>query len=504
MTLSLDHLKILEDRTISDEWAIRLGVYTGRLVSTGSERKEVVEDQGGNILCFPYYKNGNLVGTKYRTKDKRMWQSEGGCNVFYNHDAIARSINENAPLVITEGEFDCLAVLTSGYHWAVSIPSGSLPGKDSNGSRIKVPDGTQDIIPDEDRKFSFLWGDDFESLLRVKRIVLALDNDDNGLRMRDEMARRLGKERCYFIDWGNPVNQGPKDFNDVLGKYGPEAVLDLIDAAKPYPVNGVYKPSEIPAGPPIDPISTGFKSLDDNLKIFAPSFMVVTGRAGHGKSAWTTQMVTYLARNNGWKTAIASFEMAHDYVLRTISCVYHDKAHFVFKNNERMKARSDQFIEDHFVFITPNPDSEAIHDIEWLLDKARVAVVRHGIKVLLIDPWNEIEHQHNYKESTTEYTNRAIMLLKRFARDYGVLVIVVAHPTKSGASKDASEMSLYDISDSAAFQNKADFGVVVSRKSPAEAMLSEIFVTKVRYQPDTGKLGSVVLTFDSIAYIFNQ
>ena len=58
------------------------------------------------------------------------------------------------------------------------------------------------------------------------------------------------------------------------------------------------------------------------------------------------------------------------------------------------------------------------------------AVVRHGIKVLVIDPWNEVEHFRPKNESETQYVNRALRQIRRFTlRNQGVATIV-AHPTK--------------------------------------------------------------------------
>ena len=504
--ISQNHFQLLGDRGLSEEHALQLGIYSARRVVTGGDLKILPDERDGNILVFPYIKNGEVVNEKFRAvRDgkKIMWQTEGGEKCFYNADVIRDNVltTDGGPaLVITEGELDCLAVISAGHHWCVSIPGGSLEGRDKRGNLIKVPQDANDIIPEEDTAFAFIFGDNWDLIEPVRKIVIATDNDPNGIRMRQELARRLGRERCYFIDWPWEMGEGPKDLNDVLKDHGSAEVIRLINGAKPFPIDGVYKASEIPAGPPIEPVSTGFPILDQNLKVFAPSFMVVTGRAGHGKSTWTTQLVTNLARQQGWKTAIASFEMVHDYVLQSISCIYHQSS--PMQMTHRMKQESDQFIDDNFVFITPNPDSDAIHDVDWLLTKARQAVVRHGVKVLLIDPWNEIEHSHTKGESTTEYTNRAIMKIKRFARDYGVLVIVVAHPTKSGAMKDAEEMSLYDISDSAAFQNKADFGVVVARTGDPLDNQTTIYVTKVRYMPDTGEWGSVNMRFDRYCKMF--
>ena len=146
-----------------------------------------------------------------------------------------------------------------------------------------------------------------------------------------------------------------------------------------------------------------------------------------------------------------------------------------------------------------------MHDVGWLLERAEVAVIRHSAKAILIDPWNEIEHSRSAHETTTEYTNRAIREIKDFARRFDVLVIIVAHPTKGATQKSPEEVTLYDIADSAAFQNKADLGVVVARLGdPAVDTLTGVFVKKVRYQPVTGSIGSIEIDIDTTAGLFSQ
>ena len=498
--ISRKHIEFLTSRSIILRTATNMGLYSAARQFNGEDNTGYVADDNGDVLVFPFFRNGKVVNEKYRLPGKQFRQMVGGEQCLYNVDILkAEDLKTGRhPLVIVEGEMDALSCIEAGYKYVVSLPAGAAQPRKENGRIIPVPDGTADINPNEDKKFEWVYSA-IEDLMAIKRIVIATDNDEPGRHTAQELVRRLGIARCSFVDWFD----GCKDMNDVLMQHGQDKVIASIIDAKPYPIDGVYKPSEIPTGPEIVPVSTGFPMLDPLVKVFTPSFMVVTGRAGHGKSTFTTQMATYLAMQQGWKCAIASFEMVDHYVLRHIASVYHDKAHYTFSQN--MTRESDAFIEKHFVFIKPNPDSEAAHDVDWLLTKAADAVVRHGIRVLIVDPWNEIEHSQDRKESTTEYTNRAIMKIKRFARDFGVLVIVVAHPTKSGAAKATTEMSLYDISDSAAFQNKADFGLVIGRSGEdLNDMQSTICVTKVRYQPDTGSVGKIDMRFDRAAYIFDR
>jgi twinkle protein len=115
--------------------------------------------------------------------------------------------------------------------------------------------------------------------------------------------------------------------------------------------------------------------------------------------------------------------------------------------------------------------------------------------MLLIDPWNEIEHARKPGESTTEYIGKSIRQIKRFARQYEVAVIVIAHPVKDINEKGRVRVpNLYDIEGSAAWANKADHGICVHRPDPYRDETS-IFVQKVRFE-ETGEKGEIKMAFD--------
>jgi twinkle protein len=94
----------------------------------------------------------------------------------------------------------------------------------------------------------------------------------------------------------------------------------------------------------------------------------------------------------------------------------------------------------------------------------------------------------------TDYIARSIRALKRFARQYGLVVIVVAHPTKDvGRDGKARPVTLYDVEGSAHWFNKCDHGVVITRVP--DTHVTEVYVAKVRLQ-ETGEIGTVKLRFD--------
>lgn len=475
MTINPKAIEFFDARAIDPEIVVRAGIYTGRRERRGDE-SEVIPDGGGDVLVFPYLENGIEVNAKYRTKSradgsKVFWQKRNGKKTFFNADILDDPAlrDGSQALVIVEGEPDCLAVQTAGYPFVVSVPDGAPNHKDERGRLLPaVSDTAADIVPEEDAKYAYVFNN-WDRLKPIKRVVLFTDGDGQGMRLRDELARRLGRVRCSFVTYPDLKEKKP-DANEVLIQCGASAVIDMIAKASPFPLKGIYHLSNFPEfeRPPV--YSTGWGRLDmpttpgmAGLMLAPGFFMVVLGRPGSGKSTWTLQLVFNLARIHNWNIGLASFEVLPVPYVRDIL-----RTHFLgkpFRDWDRPdRVRADQFIERKFTFFhidARNDESE--QSLEWLLEKAADAVVRDGINVLLIDPWNELEHVRRREETETQYTARAIRSLKKFAMAYDVLVIVVVHPTKSGGTGKQSEMSLYEADGSAHWVNKPDVGLVIER-----------------------------------------
>lgn len=494
MTISAKHLEWLESRHISVELATSMGIYSGKRGSTGVEA-----DPDGSILVFPYLEGGEEKNAKYRAPGKRFWQKAGGKKLLWNRDVLDDPSLQDGThsLVITEGEMDALAVISAGYPFVVSVPDGAPPARDAQGRLIEVPENTYGLDPDNDDKFEYILND-WEALSKIKSIIIASDADEPGVRLSKELVRRLDRVRCKFVTYP----QGCKDINEVLVAGGAKAVMDLIVSAKPFPVSGVYSFNDLPDEAPLQPVTTGWAGLDEYLSPYTPAFMVVTGFPGHGKSTWTVQLATQLALFHGWNVGLASFEMrVKPYVTDQIARTFIRKR--VDAHTPDCKLSPEAFTQRRFCFIAPDPEEDIDHDLDWLLDRMATAVIRYGMKVCIIDPWNEIDHKRQKDESITEYTGRAIRKLKVFAKRYDCLVIVVAHPDKGARHRDAEDIGLQDISDSAHWANKADIGVTIGRIGEIDISTSTgVYIKKVRYQPEAGKPGQFVLQYSRDARMF--
>src|SRR3982751_879719 len=122
MTINPKHLDWLEGRAIDPETASHFGIYSVRRGSDGA----LTPDEAGDVLAFPYFRDGREVNTKYRGPGKKFWQRKDARKGFFNADILKDPavISGKWPLVITEGEIDCLSVIQAGYPFVVSVPDG--------------------------------------------------------------------------------------------------------------------------------------------------------------------------------------------------------------------------------------------------------------------------------------------------------------------------------------------------------------------------------------------
>jgi len=439
-----------------------------------------------DCIAFPYFRNGEVVNIKFRTLDgKDYCQVKGAEKILYGLDDIV----DSKTAYIVEGEPDKLAMEEAGYLNVLSVPDGAP-------AVVKKGD------PDpRDAKFSFL-ANCAEQLDRLERIVLAGDMDAAGLALEEELARRLGRERCWRVRWPAGNDDPCKDANEVLKRHGAQVLRECVEAAEPYPIAGLHLVSEF-ADETLALYRdgrkrghrTGWATLDEHMSVVDSQLVVVTGLPNSGKSEFIDALAVNLATTYGWRVALCSFENQPPEHISKLA-EKHLGLPFWDGPSHRMSEedlrRAMAWCEDHFQMIRADDDSPTI---DWILSAAKAAVLRHGIKALVIDPYNEIEHKRPSNMSETEYVSQILGRVKRFAKNHGVVVFFVAHPTKMYAENGKVPVpSLYDISGSANWANKADLGIVVHRPNRNEP-ITEIHVKRPRSKT-FGKEGIVRLVYD--------
>lgn len=448
------HMEWIEARGIDPELASKLGLTSHR-------------DEHGFWLSVPYVERGQVVNHKYRQTTAKRHKMDGGAPLcLWNHDILldAKVQSGAQQVIITEGEWDALAAMTAGLPFVLSVP---------NGAPAQATEGPIDPENDADR-FAYLWRSR-DLLDKVGQFIIATDGDEPGRILAAELVRRLGAERCKFVEYP----EGCKDLNDVLLKHGARGLVHVVGAAKAYPVRGLYAMNDFPDPAPVTAIHIRMPGIHDMFPVVPGTFSVITGYAGQGKTSLLMVMLADLLKQ-GVNIALGSFETAVKPILQNrlraalIRCPESTLP-------AGMIAGADALIDARLRLIAQQPhDDDADMALEDVLELARIAVLRDGVKLVVLDPWNELEHKRRPDETETDYTGRAIRMLKRFARQYDVAVWLVAHPRKpdmTGGNRKAP--TLYDISGSANFANKADYGVVVHRPTKDGTMV-DVHVVKVR------------------------
>lgn len=445
-------------------------------------RNGIGYDSGRGAISYPFMRNGEVVNVKFRKLPKTFSQISGATQVFYGLDDLAgHDIG-----IITEGEMDKLACEEAGFINVISLPSGALT-----------------LGRGESKQVEFI-ANSLDHIKHIKTWILAGDTDTAGLPSQEELARLLGRDKCLRVTWPTAGDAPCKDANDTLINHGKNILRECIELAQPYPVRNIVEidPAEgdllrLYRGEAQKAYSTGWPCLDGNLKIGDDGVLsVVTGTPGSGKSEWIDALMVNLAENENWKFGICSFENP---VERHRAKLVSKRMHLPFWDGPSMRMSEKelltgaQWVRQHFCFIRFDEDSPTI---DAILEAAKGAVLRHGIRGMVIDPYNEIEHKRPAGMPETEYVSEMLSKVKRFAQNHGVHVWFVAHPAKILPDKDGKRRvpTLYDISGSANWVNKADIGIVISHDP--EPGTVEIHIRKVRHQPQQGRPGMVKLYWD--------
>lgn len=467
LELSSEHAEWLEDvRKIPCEIAAEMGVRSSN-----------------NNIAFEYQSNGVTLFRKLRTPDKRFWIEPQGAELrLWNEDCLKEPCSPGAPLIVCEGEFDACAWVTSGATHVVSVPNGAA-GRPGQG----------DIVPAEDRQFAYLWRDNklHPGIDAFRKIIIATDSDGPGLVLRDELAIRIGRPRCWYVTYP----EGCKDANDVLVKFGADALSDILADAKPIVPNRLVTFDDIPSRADQQRYTSGWAVLDKHLVLVPPELVVVTGPPGSGKSQWTLAWCANLARVHGLKGAILQFEDQPDRNredLLKYARIWHRQ------EKGRIVDRPEVWLNKMFRTVSPSESDDLDNemDLKWLQAAIEEAATRHDCKWILIDPWNEVEHVWKVNENETTYTNAALRELKRMARRFQIAIIIVTHPSKSGGQHTRIEdFSLYDVSGSNAWKNKADHGIIVFREDQT-ATRTFVKIDKSKNHRLMGRPGIVTMDFD--------
>jgi twinkle protein len=463
--LTVDALKMLKARGIDAKTAIDAGVfvtdhYFGKLQTSVP------------ALCFPFTKNGVTVNAKYRPVDptgndpdlKTFAQESNAEPVWYGLDWC----KDQPQVIIVEGEFDALAFRQAGFDAVLSVPSGS-PGT---------------LQKEYTKRFEFFPSG--EKVLEQAAVVyIAIEKDQAGNIMAEELARRIGKEKCFRTNFPD----GCKDANDVLVQHGKDALVRCIDQAPNFPVAGItsalelkdrvmhLKKNGMPEG-----FCCGIESLDQIFRAVPGQMGFTVGVPTHGKTTVIDTVMLGWAVKNDWVVGIFTPEQ-YPQEMYIINLLQKCKRKPIEAFTEVEMEAGMEWLDRHVKIV--QPDHPTIGEIQERID---FLVRRDGARALIIDPWTEVAVEGGFG-TEHDFVKSKLTQFRQNARDRDYYLHVNAHPRKMTEERDAtdgqtrtSKPSAYDIAGSSHFANKGDVITTVWRDTTEEGSPIEVSVIKARHR----------------------
>ena len=406
----------------------------------------------------------------YYPGESIKWRSVEGKHFVQSGNAkspfLLDLIEDVGKIIITEGEFDALSLWAAGYPYAISLAGGSNSKMDSLEPISKMIDDG-----------------------KIKEVFIAVDSDEPGRKARNNLVNLFGRDKTRIVNWGA---LGAKDANECWVKHRDFQVA--FDKARAPLFDGIVRAKSVVSD--IEKIRVGgfrggakigLPGIDDLITVASDQITVVTGVPGSGKSSFLDFCLVQLGVRHGWKFGIFSAENPIDIHVGKLCEIYSGKP--IFQGTNRLSGdeaeRANEWVDEHFFFL----DASLENSLASILARAQVLVDHKQINGLVIDPFNYTD-----VPLETDAISRMLTDIHSFALLNHIHVWVVAHPQKMYRSQAGSYATpgMMDISGSAAWGAKTDFGLTLSRNEEGGSTLT---VWKCRFRW-LGSVGQTNIVFD--------
>lgn len=417
----------LESRGISREIAEKYEITT-------------VRDKD-NILVFSFCNpSGDICFIKYRKTDfqkgidkNKEWCEKDGMPILFG----MKQCEDFTRLIMTEGQIDQLSLAEAGIKNTVSVPTGAK-------GMTWIP-------------HCYDWVNSFEE------IVIFGDCEKGHITLVDDIKKRFALKKIRVVRIADYL--GCKDANEMLQKYGKEALVNAVENAQLLPVKRLKllkdvtrkDVSEIPR------LATGIRRLDYALNggLFLGQIVIIAGRMGKGKSTFAGQLIAR-AIDQGFNCMAYSGEMA-DYDFKRwidfqvagsdniMENVKYGIAHrFLTRSVEE---EIDAWYADHVSVYDQNIIDDEPEDLPKTITEA---ILKQNVEVILLDNLMtgiDISGLEGTRANEFEKQTRFLQTLRKIVLKYNVLIILVAHK-----KKEMSESVLEINNEIAGSSNVANIG----------------------------------------------
>jgi len=373
-------------------------------------------------ITIPYFEGGVLINIKYRTLPplpKEFKRFKDAKSALFNRDCI----KDNDEIIITEGEFDAASCWQNGY---TNVVSGS--------------NGCSSFDPE--------W---IDALKDMKKIYLWYDNDEAGRKASDELAQRLGIDRCHFIRL-----EGYKDANEY---FSVNDGIELKEVATQKPIDNVinFYDSVFKIFEHEKELSSEIKMPWGNVNklvgaIEAGDLITLSAVPKTGKTTLALNIATYNAKRS-YPVLVYCLEMRPE---RLAKKVIESEGRITKENFTRELAlyTAEKLVDAPLYFGHNYKNIEA----DIVFHTMRTATRRYGLKLIVFDNLHYLVRSLTHTSAEVGIITRKFKLL---AEELQLPIILIAQPRKV---EDGIVMTMNDLKDSASIGADSDQVIILWRK----------------------------------------
>jgi twinkle protein len=401
-------------------------------------------------IHFGYQRDGKVVRYKSRNlKEKRFLASAAPENFVYPFFNQV-DFKKKDYVIITEGEFDCLALITLGIENVISLPNGC----NSAESTIKQ---------------------NYQYLAEFQEIYICFDQDEPGRKSAAEVQQFLPPSKYRNVklpckdpnEWLLQENPSKEDFLQLMRKSERIHIPQIVNFK-----DLIMKPFEaVELG-----ATTSWPELDKLLGgIRQGEITVVTADTGVGKTTFCVNLL-YMLANQGYGCWMNAYEMRIDSIYRKLASMILGKKMKVNPFSEIDIARVDEWRNDKKVFVNPVTELVSVTSFKKHFEIAKYA---YGVNYVFLDHLDYI-HFQDRNSGNVDDIKQVMVHLHSYASEFNIGVILVAHPRKMGQLQ--KKLTMDDLKGSSSIKQYADNILILTRMSRLEASddTTEISVAKNR------------------------